>query len=138
MAKETSSKILHDGGVMTKKEINATLLKAIEEYGVVKGNKPKASKVLQMTVYTSVPVGEKNILHIRDAFILLGDVVEENLDENRYVGCIKAGIGNANPAILIAALEKDKIYIAAYATEGIINQHTARKAVKKLVKKLSE
>lgn len=41
-----------------------------------------------------------------------------------------------NPALVVAMTENQTLYLAAYAKEGLIKQHTAEKALKNIVDSL--
>jgi len=60
--------------------------------------------------------------------------------ETHFRGVVGAGFGNLNPAYVLAVVAPAKggIGVAAYAKEGLIKQHTARKAVVKVAKAITE
>ena len=106
---------------------------AIEEYGPSLGISKKDSK--------KVPTGEIEFpedIHalraIRDALIEVGDILEEKLDAGIYIAAVKAGSGDANPALVVALVEGSKCSLAACAREGLIKQSTAKKAIEKIKK----
>jgi len=78
--------------------------------------------------------GDDVFLSARNALIESGKVLEEDRDNGLLEGLVFSGIGNMNPAVLVISVEKDIIYISAYAKEGLIKQHTAEKAIKKYLK----
>lgn len=73
-----------------------------------------------------------SILQIRDALFTLGDILYENIDEQIYVATIKSGYGNMNNAIVAVRLQKDTLFVAGYAKEGIIKQNICEHAFQKL------
>lgn len=58
---------------------------------------------------------------------------EENQVCTAVVG---SGFANMNPALVVAMMEDQTLYLAAYAKEGLIKQHTAEKALKNIVDSL--
>ena len=49
-----------------------------------------------------------------------------------------AGIRNANSAILAVKLMNQKLLFASYAKEGLVNQHTANKAINMVINKIQK
>ena len=102
----------------------------------------------KLGLYTSFE--EKNIVYketvpknmsfsnLRDRLIGLGTIIEEDFHANIYVLIVMAGIKNMNSAIVVIKLTHEKLLFASYAKEGIINQHTANKAIDKVIKKILE
>ena len=74
----------------------------------------------------------KSILHIKDAFYIIGKILHENLEECFFIALVSAGVMNANQAIIIVKFQDQRVYAYAFAKEGIFNQHTAQKAVERL------
>lgn len=69
---------------------------------------------------------------LRDAIWKIGNVLAEIDQQKIYVAEIKAGFLNANVAYLAVKVLQDRLDIVGYAKEGLINQNTFLKAVKKL------
>ena len=77
-------------------------------------------------------ISEKvSMLKIRDTLLLIGNIIKEDLDEEFYIGTINAGI-----AFIIIKKNEGNIAICCYAREGLIKQHTARKAIEKFEREL--
>ena len=79
-----------------------------------------------------IDVDNINLLQLRDTLTYVGDILEENIEKNMYIVAIKAGTLNMNSAIVAVVLEGNRIIVKAIAKEGIINQKTSEKAIKKL------
>ena len=76
-----------------------------------------------------------NVLNaIRDIFSETGIILKEDLDKSIYIDSIKAGIFDANEAIVIALIDQHKCSIVAYAKEGLIKQSTSKRAIEKIKK----
>ncbi|WP_311409058.1 hypothetical protein [Lancefieldella parvula] len=76
-----------------------------------------------------------NVLNaIRDIFSETGIILKEDLDKSIYIASIKAGIFDANEAIVIALIDQHKCSIVAYAKEGLIKQSTSKRAIEKIKK----
>ena len=73
----------------------------------------------------------KAIRHIFDEFRI---ILKEDMDKSIYIAAIKAGIFDANEAIVIALIDQHKCSIAAYAKEGLIKQSTSKRAIEKIKK----
>ena len=77
-----------------------------------------------------------SMLKIRDTLLKIGTLIQENLEEEYYIGTIAAGIGNKNIAYIIIKKNKNNLDVCCYAREGLIKQHTARKAINKFEREL--
>ena len=65
--------------------------------------------------------------------LAVGEIRSENPDTQEYVAIVHAGVANLNPALVVAKAITDRVYLAAYAKEGLIKQHTARKALDRII-----
>jgi hypothetical protein len=83
-------------------------------------------------VNRSFQVEGLTIERIRDILMQLGKIKREILQENIYVTVINGGVLKKNRAIVVLQLSGDEIYIAAYADEGIINQHTSEGVINEI------
>ena len=81
---------------------------------------------------------DASMLKIRDTLLKIGTLLRENLEEEYYIGTLAAGIGNKNTAYIIIKKNKNKnsLDVCCYAREGLIKQHTARKAINKFEREL--
>ena len=122
---------------MDKKQMDQFLIKAVKKFepGV---NEKMLEKVSKQSEYAELQIDGISFLAVRDKLILLGKVLEENEKKKLYTGCINAGVGNSNPCILVVYVNENQVVIDAFAREGLINQHTAKKAVKKLKESLQK
>ena len=73
---------------------------------------------------------------VHDRIIRVGNIIDENDDDGYYLITFGSGFLNMNPAVIIVKLSDKKIKIVGYAKEGLINQHTAKKAVDRIAKLL--
>lgn len=105
----------------------------IEEYSVPLGIKidDMDSKDAAEIVF---PKNINALNAIRDVFSETGIILKEDLDKSIYIAAIKAGIFDANEAIVIALIDQHKCSIVAYAKEGLIKQSTSKRAIKKIKK----
>ena len=74
-----------------------------------------------------------SFLQLRDAILTIGDVLEEDEENQIYVAAIKAGLWKMGRAYVAARIVDGVLFIAAYAKEGLINQHMADSSAKSLV-----
>ncbi len=75
----------------------------------------------------------KSFESVKNRIIGIATVLEEDSDNQIYVISISAGIANMNGALVVVQLEHDKLYFVSYAKEGLIKQHTAEKAIKRII-----
>ena len=111
----------------------------IKELLIVKGREnqvidPEKSlkKMMEHVETRSVEAAGITMLRIRDALLGLGRILEENEEEQYYLTTVNTGAG----AVLLAQISGDRVEIAAYAKEGMISQHSAKKAIEKVIQKL--
>lgn len=90
-------------------------------------------------------VVEKNIdasgltfVNLRDRLIGLGKILEENFANDYYLVNVPAGVANKNAAVVLILWSKENLSMFAYAKEGLINQHTADKAIGRVIEKLTQ
>lgn len=83
-----------------------------------------------------IDIDNFTFLNVRDFLFGLGDILEENFEETYYILRLSSGMFNKNKVIILVKWEVEKILLYGCAREGIIKQHTAEKAVKKLSEKL--
>ena len=108
----------------------------------------KKALIKKMKEYTSfkekdveertLDVKEMSLTNLRDSLIGLGTILDEDLELNSYIISVSAGVANMNGAIVAVQLDDGDIYLLGYAREGLINQHTARKAMDKVEKRVSK
>ena len=73
---------------------------------------------------------------LRDRLLGTGSMLEENFEETYYIIQVSSGLLNKNSAIVIVIWNFEEISFYGYALEGLINQHTAEKALEKLIEKI--
>lgn len=82
--------------------------------------------------HESLDSGTLTILKIRDALIVCGHILEEDLDNNYYIAIVSPGNSKLKVSLLIVELLEKKVNICAYAREGLIKQNIAKKSIAKL------
>lgn len=118
---------------MTQEEINALLIEAVARYSTLTSAPAVKSiaKKLQtcsdfQIVALSVPDAYQSA---KDAMKACGEILLED-DNNQHIeGLIYAGAASMNPAIVVVVASGAALSIGAFAKEGLINQHTAKKAI---------
>jgi len=91
----------------------------------------------EQVVEKSIAINGVTFTNLRDCLTGLGKILEENFDKNYYILKISSGIANKNVAIILIIYSDDSISMFAYAKEGFINQHTADKAMDKVVDQIT-
>ena len=72
----------------------------------------------------------------KNALLQCGKLLEEDDVAGVLTGVIRAGIKDMNPAVVVIDVEQETLKISAYAKEGLFSQHTAEKAIDKLLQAL--
>lgn len=66
----------------------------------------------------------------------IGNILQFDEENQVCTAVVGSGFANMNPALVVAMMEDQTLYLAAYAKEGLIKQHTAEKALKNIVDSL--
>jgi len=72
---------------------------------------------------------DKSFKNLRDSLLGVGKILEEDFDNNIYVLNVPSGLAGKNAAVVVVMLAENEIKLLGYAKEGLINQHTAEKAI---------
>ena len=116
---------------MDKKQMDTLLSKAVKKYepGVT-------SKMLESvstnSEYIEIKIENVEFEAVGTQLGMIGKILEYNEKKKTYTTCIMAGVANSNASIVVVYVGDNVIVADAYAREGIIKQHTAKKAIKKL------
>ncbi len=86
----------------------------------------------------TVSVESMSFANLRDSLIGLGTILDEDFDVNSYVVNVPAGMANKNSAIIAVQLKDDELFLVGYAKEGLISQHTAEKAIEKVINRIAK
>ena len=107
---------------MSKEELNAKYGKyALYELGV------SVAMFDKITYYQAVEAVNK-----------VGRILNKDDEKQECVAVVNSGIWNMNIAFVALKSECDKTYVAAFAKEGIIKQHTAQKAIDYIFSAISD
>lgn len=122
---------------MKQEEMNERLAEAVGKYSLMIGYKLTKAAVKKLpTCCETQSVKSKEsdaFLNVRNAVMESGKVLLEDRDESTVEGIIYAGAGNMNPAIVVVCVSGNTITVSAFAKEGFINQHTAKKAIERFI-----
>lgn len=125
---------------MKQEEINERLVDAVSKYGLMIGIRITKATIKKLPMCserkTIFSKEDDAFLNARNAVMETGKVLLEDRDNNIVEGIIYAGIRNMNPAIVVVYTSARMITISAYAKEGLINQHTAKKALDRFISAL--
>ena len=111
------------------------LLKELKKKRIISADFEKESQNL---LKETVPFNKPSDLHIRDAIVVLGTILKEDLDNHYYITSVKTGMFNNVLAYAIIQRKEDQtVDIVVYAKEGMIKQNLAGKAMEKIKNVLS-
>ena len=85
-----------------------------------------------------IDVRNMTFTNLRDCLIGLGTILDEDFDLLSYIVSVPAGVANMNNALVAIQLTHNVLNMFAYAPEGLINQHTAKKAMDKVERRISK
>ena len=124
---------------MTEKEINDVLLEAVSKFGKLIGLSSVKLTAKQLKTCSARKdfnsKAKDPFFDAKNALISSGKVLE---DEKEKTGIVYAGAANLNPAVVSVKVEGSRVYIQAYAKEGLIKQKTAEKAVETVIRELED
>ena len=89
-------------------------------------------------VNDSLVVSGLSFMKLRDVLFRIGKIHLEDTSNNIYIAIIPGGFLKMNYAIVVFNLLEDKLKIAAYAEEGLINQHTIEGVLNDFKKNIEE
>lgn len=128
--------------MLTEDYINDLLCSVISEYGRANG------KLTQKLVYkVTSKLSTQSVKAVFDgityfqalkAINKVGNIVMQNDESQECTAVVFSGGLNMNPAFIALKSEGDKTYIAAFAKEGIIKQHTAQKAINSIFNSINK
>ena len=90
----------------------------------------------KQAVEKNISIDNMSFINVRDRLIGLGNILEENLHDNYYIVNVPSGVANKNEAIILVEWNGNSINFYGFAKEGLINQHTANRAIDKIVDKI--
>lgn len=117
---------------MTNEQLNELLAKAVADQSPKAGGQKGGRDVIRLlpkhTARADLPLPPSRDLE--QALTEIGSFLERGLDH--WTVLVPCGVGDMNRAVLVAVPEGDVVHVLAWAKEGLINQHTAEKAVNRL------
>lgn len=108
---------------------NENIIIKLNEYIDLSENKDKVFEKI-------IDTNKITFLNLRDRLLGMGNILEENFEETFYIIQVSSGFLNKNSAIVVVKWNSKEISFYGYAQEGLINQHTAEKAIEKLIEKI--
>ena len=85
-----------------------------------------------------INVQNMSFANLRDTIIGIGKILEEDFEISAYVVNIPAGVADRHSAVVAIQLSDTCVTMLGYAKEGLINQHTAEKAIEKVSERISK
>ena len=92
----------------------------------------KEKKIQNISFYVEGLTFQK----LQAILVKLGEIYREDITNNYCVAIIPGGFAKKNYAVVMVELKDNKIKIASYADEGIINQHTSEGVLHELKKNI--
>lgn len=69
---------------------------------------------------------------IKQYLVKTGEILEEDVTQGFCLARVYGGTKQKNPAVIGISIDTSKILVSAYAKEGFLNQHTAKRIVEEL------
>lgn len=121
---------------MQEESLNQLLIEIIGSWGV--GAKIAAKKLKTMSVTREMAMPEAvSFERIIQQLETCGELVTANEETGTAGVVMMSGAAEMNPAVLALKMEGSKVMVKVYAKEGLIKQHTAEKAMKRVVSALT-
>ena len=109
-----------------KEKINTILCDALSDCANLVGG----NSFLLRKIHSKLPTEVSQLLNA------IGNILQFDEENQVCTAVVGSGFANMNPALVVAMMEDQTLYLAAYAKEGLIKQHTAEKALKNIVDSL--
>jgi len=119
---------------MDSNVMDELLAAVISQYGGAIGTltKKAAMKLKSESIEDQITIGDEAFRHGVDILGKCGNLLCTDEEEKTAAAVVMAGAAGMNPAMVVVKAEENTLFIKATAKEGLIKQHTAEKAVKKL------
>ena len=83
-------------------------------------------------VFEEFEIEDNSLNRIKELLYPIAQILELDEEPNCIVIAVKAGSFNMHEAVLALIKNDDILSIGAYASEGLISQHTSEKAINKV------
>lgn len=121
----------------SKENQDKLLAQALGEKGMFgkdKGIEAVAKRLLTMRYEEIIPINKENsIEYYKKILEKKGKILEYDELNQRLMAMVGSGFFNLNPTILVLHVINHELSISAAAKEGLIKQHSAKKAVRKFI-----
>ena len=94
------------------------------------------SKLPTEAVHINIENGD--FLLVSQLLNAIGNILQFDEEKQVCTAVVGSGFANMNPALVVAMMENQTLYLAASAKEGLIKQHTGSKALTNTVDYLQE
>lgn len=122
---------------MDKKQMDKLLAKKISEYELfldMSASKLSAKSLAKQSVYKQITIARDDAYRaLWASAIECGQILLDDKESGSLDTLVKGGLGNMNPALLVVHVSGKKADIIAFAKEGLVKQHTAEKAIDRLI-----
>lgn len=122
-----------------KDALKVKLKDALKLYGADLGfviTDTQMQKLLDAGMYKTIGTKGCDGQRLASAIMRAGKVLQQSDDEKTYIAEIGSGIGGMNIAMAAIELDGDEVKVLAIAREGLIKQHTTKRAIEKIEKAL--
>lgn len=102
---------------------------SLEKFGELAIESHGKERIMKEVVTREFSIPGISILSVRNALYVVGSILEEDLPNNTYTATIDTGFMKAVKALAVIRLNGTAVECAAYATEGLIRQNCAKKAI---------
>lgn len=117
--------------MLTEEIMNKILGEVLSQYGNYLGVKKVTSKLPAIAFHQTVQ--GMSLVEMEAKIGKIAELLCKDEDDGKIIAIVRAGVANMNPAIVVAMADGGNVHLSAYAKEGLIKQHTAEKAVKRIL-----
>lgn len=117
--------------MLTEESMNKILGEALSQYGNYLGVKKVTSKLPTVAFHQTVQ--GISLAEMEARIGKIAGLLYKDETDGKIIAIVRAGVANMNPAIVVIMADGEAVHLAAYAKEGLIKQHTAEKAVRRIL-----
>jgi len=103
-------------------DVNKVIIDKLRPYDI------KENKV----VFDRFEIEDYTLKKIEELIISVAQILDFDEEKSVLTVAVKAGSFNMHEAVLALIKEDGVIHLGAYASEGLISQHTSEKAIKRI------
>ena len=121
----------------SKENQDQILIQTLADFDILgkgKGIEAVAKRLPTISYQKTVTISKENTLEYCEKILKKqGNILKYDEDNQRLIAIVGSGFWNLNPTIIVLQITNGEVHISAAAKEGLIKQHSAKKAIDKFI-----